>query len=179
MSFPTENPGAQSFWDVSSLSESLEAQGTVANLKATERLLKQEAWLPEAVSIEDVQDEFGRGVNGIINDQLLASAKRKRIQTLVLQVSEQGALPVMMVNDGRMARRWRILSDVDERGEWLKELQILMGGKPALVWPHGEKAVVWARQLVAREKTHQLETPDGTALTFALTAYQAPTAITQ
>ena len=165
-----QNPTGSGFWDTQSVHEELVAKGTVENLRATERLLEKEAWLPKPLKVTDLKDELGRELVTPVVGSLEAFAKKKRVQSLILQRAATDTGSVLMVNDGRLGRRWRFIEGALSSAELLNELDVLTDGKPALVWPH-EAITAECRTIVREQGTHEVRLPSGNKVTFALTAY--------
>ena len=149
-----------------------DSQSGAKALRSTERLLEKAPWLPASLKISELQDEFGRGLTQLVANSLEALAKKRRMTSLVLQVQvlEGTSSAVVVVSDGRGARRWVFLDD-QSRDSLIKAIDVLVEGKNALIWPHGE-VTAQLRALVEDEGTHQLSLPSGNKVQLALTAYR-------
>jgi sulfate adenylyltransferase subunit 2 len=170
-------------WDTAAVHDLLNETGSDQTLRSTERLLEKSDLLPEALKVEQVRDEMGRAPIAAVAESLEAEARRKRTLSLVVQIhpSSRAGL-VLMVNDGRMGRRW-IYCDAEQldSASLLQGLDAIVGAfagvgratpKPVLLWPHGEITGL-CRELVAERKTHDLELPCGPRARMATFAYQS------
>ena len=87
---------------------------------------------------------------------------------------------VVSVNDGRLARQWVFVpgnANASSARVLLEGLELLVGDKPALLWPQGE-ALSLSRQLVAQQGSHELVLTANRSVHFALPAYHSPKAET-
>jgi len=181
---PTSNPDSGPYWDTGSIHKRLSSEGAVANLRATERLLEKTEWLPRPVKSFDVTDEQGRGLIQLVANALESKAKRKRQAVYFLQSSSRSALRLLVLNDGRLSRRWRFIDELAGRAskkpvspdQLLTHLEILCGEKPALIFPVGDIART-CRDLVESNGGHQIHFDSGVQITLAMTAYREPSAI--
>ncbi len=158
MDLPSEiltNP-ADGFWDTGAVHERLQAAGSSQAQRSTERALEKSGLLPAVLKGPDLLDELGRPAVRTVFDNFEAQAKRKRTHALYVQLHRPAAAPPMLfANDGRGARRWIYLDAGEPTASAVESgLVRLAGGKPLLVWPHGE-LVALCRELVARQGTHQ------------------------
>ncbi len=176
---PTSNSGSAPYWDTQSIHELLASAGAVDNVRATERLLEKTEWLPRPVKLADVTDEQGRDLIQLVAKALESKAKRKRHSVFYLQSSSRNAAHLLMLNDGRLGRRWRFIDDSVgpatggplEPKQLLAHLEALCGGKSALIFPVGDIARV-CRQLVKSNGGHQIHLDSGSQITLAMTAYR-------
>ena len=150
------------------------------SLRSTERMLEDLLVIPKALKIEELCDEDQRPLRRAVVDALQEEVKRKRHHSLVLQIGETAAGPVVCVNDGRLARHWVFLSSLgnglDSQVDRLSDaLDLLVQDKAALLWPQGS-VLGPCRHWIAREGTHDFLLPSGLSVKFSLTAYQAPKA---
>ena len=152
----------------------------VQSQRTTERLLGAMAELPKALELSDLIDEDLRPLKTAVMHQLADDAKRKRQPSWVLQSSRLGADLVVSVNDGRLARQWVFVpgnANASSARVLLEGLELLVGDKPALLWPQGE-ALSLSRQLVAQQGSHELVLTANRSVHFALPAYHSPKAET-
>ena len=157
-------------WDTHSAHAALTDAQSDQSVRSTERILQKSHLLPQALKVDDLVDEFGRAPIRTIRAELEEDAKRKRHQSLVLQMTDD-PVPVIMANDGRFGRRWAYGDPKPTNGRDLATyLVALAAGKPTLFWPHGE-VTKFARQLVSDEGTHSFKLPDGTPVRIASGAY--------
>jgi len=179
MSLPAEllkNPREKGFWDTQRVHALLGDAGVSNNLRQTERLLAQAAWLPQPLKREDLRDEAQRPLIAVVAEALEVQSKKKRVHSLFLQfrVLDEGTT-LLMANDGRGGRRWLFVERLDV-AELVEALDVLCDGKPAVVWPHGEITSLF-RTLEREFKTLQIDLPSGVKATLALTAYRASLAL--
>ena len=168
---PHSNP-SQGFWDTQSIHDYLSEGEESENVRSTERLLEKTVWLPKPLKWNEVNDELDRPIIQLVASGLEEEAKRKRHSVLVLQSSALDDVLVLMVNDGRLGRRWRFVSAEPTSEEVLSAISDLCAGKTSLVFPHGEITSL-CREIVRGQGTHKIATGDE-LLTFALTAYRDP-----
>ena len=168
---PQENP-SKGFWDTQSVHDHVSGNDAVENVRSTERLLEKTTWLPKPMKWDAVSDELERPIIQVVAASLEEEAKRKRHSVLVLQSSALADSVVLMVNDGRMGRRWRFVSKSPSAEEVLNAVIELCAGKSSVVFPHGEITSL-CREIVRAEDSHQVAAGDET-VTFALTAYRDP-----
>ena len=167
-------------WDNKRVHELLTDADKNQSLRSTERMLEGLLVIPKALKIEELCDEDQRPLRRAVVDALQEEVKRKRHHSLVLQIGETAAGPVVCVNDGRLARHWVFLSslgnDLDPQVNRLSDaLDLLVQDKAALLWPQGS-VLAPCRHWIAREGTHDVLLPSGLSVKFALMAYQAPKA---
>lgn len=167
MNLPTSNPPA-GVWDTQSVHEASGGE----SLRTTERALKQVAWLPEPLAVDVIVDSESRSLNKLVTEQLQDEARRRRQSSLVLQ-HVAGEPSLLMTNDGRSGRRWRFLEADLSLESLVSELDILLGGKHALIWPAGD-LIPLCRELAQRHGTNSITLPSGTQVTLALVAYREP-----
>ena len=180
MEFPAEvfvnrTDGANALipWDTAAVHAALAEAGSEQTLRSTERALEASDLLPDPCRVQDLCDELDRPPVALRVAGLEAEAKRKRQQSLVVQLhhSERAGL-VLFANDGRLGRRWVFLNgDEPQPAELLQGLGALAAGKPAVFWPHGA-LTAYCRDLVEAEKTHDITLPSGVAIRIASLIYQ-------
>ncbi len=176
MSLPDEllrNPEATAelaYWDTQQVHALLSSEGDGKSLRSTERLLEKADWLPAALQSEDIRDEHGRALTALVAASLEAQAKKKRLQSLIVQAHGlQDGRVLLMANDGRGGRRWRFLDDLTP-ASMAESLDILCAGKDAWLWPHGEITGVF-REL-AGDGHVAVKLASGTTAHLALPAYK-------
>ena len=169
----TDDSGTLIPWDTGAVHDALTAAGTEQALRSTERALEASNLLPEPRRVEDIHDELDRPPVALRVAALEAEAKRKRHQSLVLQLHQSAQAGwVLLANDGRMGRRWVYLPGNEPDGEaLLAGLDALTVGKPALFWPHGP-VTHNCRELVESAKTHDLSLASGNTARIASLVYQ-------
>jgi sulfate adenylyltransferase subunit 2 len=181
MDFPPAlltNPSIGSYWDTQSVHDLLSEAGESQTLRSTERLLEKADWLPASLKIEDLTDERGRSLIGLVAASLDADNKKKRVHSLYVQaqpVAGHGFL--IMANDGRGGRRWLFVEQL-ELVEVTAALDTLCAGKNACLWPHGEITRLF-RALQVEHKSVSVELPSGVRALLALPAYQATLELAQ
>ena len=167
------NPVDAKFWDTEIFHREFEKQSKNQSIRSTQRLLEESAWLPFPKKLADVRDEESRDLIRLVSDSIEYSAKKKRQQTYILQLEEvDEETTVMVLNDGRLARRWRFLDKHHELSAFEECLSLLVGDKGGVIWPHGE-AVGPCREIVERWGKHTVELDPLCVVTFALTAYRS------
>jgi sulfate adenylyltransferase subunit 2 len=166
-----DNNGDALTWDTQSFHDALIAAGARQSLRTSEREL--ENLLPAVVSVDELIDENGRQALKLVVKQLVEDVKRKRHQSLILQLA---ALPesgyLLLVNDGRSGRRWIFVDDL-ENTTLIQALDLLAAGKTTLFWPHGE-VTRYCRDLQRSQGSIQLDLPSGTAASLATVIYREP-----
>ncbi len=178
MNFPaelTQNPEDAPHWDTQSVHTLLEREGSVENLRATERFLEKVAWLPTPLDLEDLRDEDDMPLVGLVAESLLERARRKRLPSYFVQQVTTPHGTLLFANDGRHARRWRFVDGDLTPQALLEALDALVPSKGAFLWPHGA-AVGAFRELQRLQGTHAFALPGGAPVTLALTAYRTPLA---
>ena len=170
---PFTNPETETYWDTQTAHSFLEEAGATENLRATERFLEKAAWLPAPKKRENVLDERGRSTVELVAKALEDEAKRKRRSFYILQCSRSDDAQVLMINDGRMGRRWRFFKGELDNAGLRAHLEHLCPDKSALFFPDGEVTAL-CRKLVAEDGSHQWMSPSGHSMTLALTAYRDP-----
>ena len=101
-------------WDNKRVHELLTDADKNQSLRSTERMLEGLLVIPKALKIEELCDEDQRPLRRAVVDALQEEVKRKRHHSLVLQIGETAAGPVVCVNDGRLARHWVFLSSLGQ-----------------------------------------------------------------
>ncbi|NOX51381.1 MAG: sulfate adenylyltransferase subunit CysD [Gammaproteobacteria bacterium] len=175
MDYPVElleNPKTADFWDTQSVHEVLLAAGSVESLRSTERILEKLSWLPHPIKIDDVTDELNRPLVGLVATSLEETIKKKRLQSLILQVSQSDTHTVVFVNDQRLGRRWLFTEGKLDTSMLLQALAKLVGDKSGYIWPVGEVTSL-CRDIAAQNRDHEATLTTGTKITFALSAYTA------
>ena len=167
------NPVDGDCWDTERFHrEMIEKQSTNQSIRSTQRLLEDSSWLPLAKKLTDVRDEVSRGLTRLVSDSLENAAKKKRQQTYVLQLEEvDEQTSVLVLNDGRQARRWRFIASDHKPLDFGECLCRLVGDKGGVIWPHGN-AVAPCREIVERSGKHTVELGSKCIVTFALTSYR-------
>lgn len=168
---PFTNSETDRYWDTQTAHGFLEEAGASENLRATERLLEKAAWLPAPKKRENVLDERGRGTVQLVAKALEDEAKRKRRSVFTLQCHSTDEAQVLMINDGRMGRRWRFFQGELDSSGLRAHLEQLCPDKPALFFPDGEVTAL-CRKLIREDGGHQWMSQSGHAMTLALTAYR-------
>ena len=180
MEFPTEvlsnrtdAKGRLIPWDTAALHAVVLAGGSDQALRSTERALESSGLLPAACKLEDLRDELDRPPVTLRVKSLEAEAKRKRHQSLVLQLHQSDSAGwVLMANDGRMGRRWVYLpGGSPDASDLLAGLAALAGERASLFWPHGGVTAL-CRAVVEEAKTHDMTLPNGTPARVASLIYQ-------
>ena len=168
------NPVSEDFWEAESFHLAITSSSSVSQTKrTTQRIIEELAWLPAAKPIGEVRDERSRPLIGLVSESLVKRAKKKREQAWVLQIQEiDETQSVLVLNDGRLAKRWRFVPNSSLKVEFLSELSLLTGARSAVIWPDGP-AVPFCRELVEKFGKHSLDGEGGESMTFAMTAYQA------
>ena len=175
MDLPAEllqNPGSAPFWDTQSVHDVLSDGGTTQALRSTERLLEKAQWLPAALKQDDLRDELGRELTGLVASGIEANAKRKRLHSFFVQTGRlEDGRHVVLANDGRGGRRWLFVDELDA-DSITACLDAFCEGKPAVFWPHAALTKIF-RVLERTHQTHHITLPSGTQVLLALTAYRA------
>ena len=168
-------------WDSKRVHELITDVEGNQSLRSTERYLESLTDIPQAIVLGDMCDEDLRPLRTAVVDKLQTDAKKKRNHSFVLQIGHSDNYSIVVVNDGRLARRWIYTPAlVGTDLEWqvtklAQSLHQLVTDKAALVWPQGE-AIAPCRYWVARDGTHDVTLQSGTALKLGLTAYHLPKA---
>ena len=165
-------------WDAKRAHQLVVDTGKTQSLRSTERLIDAMAELPKAFELSDLVDEDLRPLIPAVVHQLADDAKRKRQPSWVLQSACHGPDVVVSVNDGRLARQWVFVpggADASGANALLEGLEVLVGDKPALLWPQGE-ALSLSRQLVVQQGSHELVLTGHRSARLALPAYHSPKA---
>ena len=165
-------------WDAKRAHQLVVDTGKTQSQRSTERLLDAMAELPKALELSDLIDEDLRPLKPAVVHQLADDAKRKRQPSWVLQSACHGPDVVVSVNDGRLARQWVFVpgdADASSASALLDGLELLVGDKPALLWPQGE-ALSLSRQLVVQQGSHELVLTGHRSARLALPAYHSPKA---
>ena len=168
-----DNPIEAGCWDTERFHLSLQEKNIGKSLRSTQRYLEEVLWLPRALGRKEVRDEQSRGLTELVANSLESLAKLKRKQSLMLQLhSVDERTFVLVLNDGRMARRWRFLARGFDVHEFQDCLSKLVPADDTMIWAH-EFAVPHCREIVAREGTNTISLNGKGDLTFALTAYRS------
>ena len=168
-------------WDTKRVHEFMTDIEGDQSLRSTERYLESLTDIPRAVVLGDMCDEDLRPLRTAVVDKLQTDAKKRRNHSFVLQIAQSDNHSIVVVSDGRLARRWiytpaLVGTDLEWQVTMLAQaLQQLVTDKAALVWPQGE-AITPCRYWVARDGTHDVALESGTALKLGLTAYHLPKA---
>ena len=94
-------------WDSKTLLSRLNASGIRMSLRTLERKLKS-GILPSPIMVEDIKDEFDSSPNALIVKSWHQEARRKRSVSLVFQKVKKSRGDLLMVNDGRGAKKWAL-----------------------------------------------------------------------
>ena len=168
-----DNPIEGNFWDIARVHEIFLATEGERSLRSTERWLEAATWLPKAVSLTQLEDEDGRGLKSVVVDSLQAVAKRKRQPVFFLQIANGELGPILVFNDGRLSRQWRLLPPNYAIEHIADALVLALGDKSGLVWPFGS-SIELCREWVVQAKTHCITLPSATSLTIGLSAFHQP-----
>ena len=164
-----ENGNLQ-YWDTASVHEFLTSLSSEQSLRATERSLS--GFLPGTISLSELKDEQGRTPKMQVVEQLDAQAKKKRFQSLVLQVQQvNNSGYILFANDARSGRRWVFLDGVDDHEKLSEALIVLAGGKNLIAWPSGEITQEF-RALVIKNGAHDISVKKGQTIRIGTSAYQ-------
>ncbi len=157
------------FWDTQAVHDAVQDEGKT--LRSTERALEKAAWLPAALTLDELRDEFDRPLIAKVASSLEAQSKKRRITSLYVQTRplDNGQV-VVMVNDGRGGRRWRFL-DTLTLPALIAALDALVAGKDAWLWPHGEVTALF-RAWQVEGNAIRVDLPSGCHATLALPAYR-------
>ncbi len=162
-------------WDTQAVHVRMAETGAEQTVRSTERLLEKADWLPAALKLDDLRDESDRPLVQLVASELGRLSKKRRIHSLVVQCAPIGGRWVLVVNDGRGARRWVFIDTLDV-ATLTHAMDQLCNGKPAYLWPHGQITGLF-REWVSGEDTHQIALASGTKVTVALTAYRSTLAL--
>ena len=115
------NPVSEDFWEAESFHLAITSSSSVSQTKrTTQRIIEELAWLPAAKPIGEVRDERSRPLIGLVSESLVKRAKKKREQAWVLQIQEiDETQSVLVLNDGRSAKRWRFVPNSSLKVEFL------------------------------------------------------------
>ncbi len=162
-------------WDTASVHEYLISSGVKQTLRSTERAIQESEILPPALSVDEICDEFGREPVHIRVEKLLSTARRRRQQSLVLQLYESEDVGlVLFANDGRSGRRWLYLSNESlEADNFLMSLEALASGKSTVFWPHGSVTEV-CRKLIHVQRSHELNIGSSLQVQIASWVFREP-----
>ena len=167
---PRAEAGATAYWDISAVHAEYQALGNERALRSVERDIDESGLLPKPLKPPQITDEAGAGPRQLVVASFDEQAKRRRQQTLVLQLQPgPGDNWLLCANDGRLGRRWVYLPDMGE-ASFEQGLSQLTAGKKTLFWPVGA-AVPACRELVAKHGGHELKTMDGTAVQLGTFAF--------
>ena len=163
----TDEHGQARCWDTQSLQDVSTGQVSPRTL---ERALAE--ILPTAVTLGEVTDDRGRGLNRLIRDQLDAESRKKRWPSLIIQQQTSTHGHLLMANDGRAGRKWLWCASPPDASA----LEAFLGAlarqyeKPMLIWPHGLMTRA-ARDLLHAHGSHEIALASGGIAHLALTAY--------
>ena len=166
------------WWDTQAVHELILREDSDQSLRSTERFLEQLEWLPKALRAEELKNEDDRPVKQSVTEQLQQQAKRSRQASLVVQIEAVDNQTMLVVNDGRLARKWIFLG-AEYTGEDVRAaLSALLEGRRGLLWP-ALSALALFREWVEVAGTHRLSLAgkpgaEGVQVQIALTAYQVP-----
>ena len=125
-------------WDSKTLLSRLNAAGISMSLRTLERKLKS-GILPSPIMVEDIKDEFGSSPNALIVKSWYQEARRKRSVSLVFQKVKKSQGDLLMVNDGRGAKKWVLFKGEATAKDVTVFFQSLYDiyGKDLVIWPTG------------------------------------------
>lgn len=165
-------------WDNKRVHQMLLDLGEDQSLRSTERWLESLTEIPRALALVDLLDEDQRSLKTAVLAQLQDDAKRKRHGSWVLQIQRFEDKQIVVINDGRLARRWLVIAapqtDLDnELKSLVGALHELVADKSVIVWPQGD-ALRLCRHWVARRGTHDVSAATGSTIKIGLAAFHSP-----
>ena len=118
------NPASEDFWEAENFHLALTSLSSVSQtMRTTQRKIEELLWLPDAKPIGEVRDERSRPLTRLVSESLVKRAKKKRQQTWVLQIGEiDQTQSVLVLNDGRSAKRWRFVRNSNLSATYVSEL---------------------------------------------------------
>ena len=144
-------------WTTQSLFESMKAENSDITLRTLERALESSTLLPATRELAELEDELGRPARKQIVNQADATARRKRQQSLIVQLHQSDeAGMVLFANDARGGRRWLYLDQPEDAAKFKEALVQLVAVKPAILWPYGSVTRHF-RDLVRAKGSHDLQ----------------------
>jgi len=158
-------------WDTSAVHKYLCSDSVDHGLRTTERALEASGLIPESLRLGDIHDERGLAPTSSVMRALDRTAKRKRQLSLIVQLYHcESAGTVLFANDLRKGRRWLYLDATEEPGLLLEGLQILAGGRDAMIWPHGA-ITASLRILVNSNGNYEIILKKGNVMRIGTVAY--------
>ena len=123
------NPVSEDFWEAENFHLALTSRSSVSQtMRTTQRKIEELDWMPRAKPIGEVRDERSRPLTRLVSESLVRRAKKKRQQTWVLQLGEiDKSQSVLVLNDGRSAKRWRFVRNSNLSATFISELLLLVG----------------------------------------------------
>ncbi|MEM6709391.1 MAG: sulfate adenylyltransferase subunit CysD, partial [Pseudomonadota bacterium] len=166
-------------WDTKSVHDELVAIKDVSkrSLRTTERLLEQSRLFPPAVEADELVDEFGvAGRTDVAKRSATKARSRRQLVLTVQRHSIDSGGDLLVAHDARGARRWLFLStQLDSVQSWTAFLGALVGGRSALLIPHGSLVADFKR-LTKELKDHDLKLENGAIVRLASFVYSERTA---
>lgn len=159
-------------WDAHQLLEAVNAESGEVSQRTLERAINSSGFLPPAIKLSDVRDESGNLLNELVRQEFEKTAKKRRQPSLIVQVHQNDRGFVLMANDGRQGRKWRIYETAPTIENLAQFLQSLARdyARAILIWPHGALTEL-ARSLADDQGSNNLQFDDGSSAQLALTAY--------
>lgn len=159
-------------WDAHQLLEAVNAEHAEVSQRTLERAINSSGFLPPAIKLSDLRDESGNTLNELVRQQLENAAKKQRQPSLLVQAHKNDRGFVLMANDGRQGRKWRVYETAPTADNLARFLQSLARdyARAILIWPQGELTEL-ARSLADDRGSYTLEFDDGSSAQLALTAY--------
>lgn len=140
------------------------------SIRTSERILKSEGLLPNTLTINEIEDEYGLPLNRVVANSIDQQARESRLRSLILQLHPHPVGGhVLFANDARSGRQWVYL-EVNFTETTLKDsLELFAENKETIFWPH-RTLVKRVRELF--ENKH-IESNAGKTLHFGFAAYQS------
>ena len=154
----------QRVWDTELAYAHLKNCGEADTKRTAERKLHALGLLPQELSDDDLQDEYGRPPKKLVLGWAMQQARKRRERVLFAQLSYlPNKTPCLHANDARGARIWVPLRDTQHEtiSQGLSALQHHIS-RPIAVFPHG--ALVTALR----------ETPSTSVIRLCPQAYRPP-----
>ena len=131
-------------WDIEAAFLHLQALGHAATKRTAERRLVTLGLLPAELKPDELRDELGQPLHGLVLDWALKRARSKRDRVLFIQLHPlPGGRPCLHANDARGTRYWVPLADesAEQIGQAIARLQAHLAQKIA-VFGHAKLAGV-------------------------------------
>jgi sulfate adenylyltransferase subunit 2 len=169
---PENDTSPSGFWDTKTVHEILKQANASQSLRSCERLLESSGLLPACIKLEELRDEFYRAPKQVVVTQLDSQARKKRYQSLVIQLHRSDEFGwVLMANDGRLGRRWCFLNNPGDQLELLNALKAFAGKKNLIVFPHGA-ITANIRDLARSQGSHDIQAEADVSIRLGTVAYQ-------